>query len=609
VTSARHRRRRRASRLRLLLTAGLLAAALAGAAHGTGALDTVENASVDRRFDLRGAQPVDDVAVVAIDDVTFSDLAQQWPFPRRLHARAVAALHRAGAREIVYDVQFTEPTKPRDDLALYDSIDRAGGAVLATSETDERGRTNVLGGDENLRAIGARAAASNLPDEEAGVIRRFTYEMGGLHTLAVAVAERQARRVDPGTFGPDGAFIDFRGPSGTIPTYSFSDLLGGRVDPAALRGKTVVVGVSSPTVHDQHATSAGRELMSGPEVQANAIWTLLHGLPLAAAPAWLNLLAIVALSLVVPLLALRIRALLAALVAPVLGVAYVAIAQLAFEHGTVLALVAPLVGLTLAAVATVAVSHLLETLDRQQMAELNELLEEEIRVRTSELRATELEVIQRLGQAVESRDEETGDHIGRMSELCHRLALAAGMDPEDAELLRHASAMHDVGKIAIPDSILRKPGPLDPDEWEVMKRHTTIGGDLLAGSRSPVVQMGEVIARTHHERWDGSGYPAGLAGEDIPLVGRICAVCDVFDALTSVRPYKPAWTLEATLREIERESGRHFDPRLAELLLAMAPELAREFGRDVGFVATAGAPSAACTSPARDRHAAARPRS
>jgi len=571
MPAARHRRRRRASRLRLLLTAGVLAAGLAAAAHSTGALQSVENASIDRRFDVRGEQKADGVALIAIDDVTFSDLETQWPFPRHLHAQAVAALHRAGAREIVYDVQFTEPTRPREDMALYDAIGRAGGAVLATSETDTHGRTNVLGGDANLRRIGARAAAANLPDEQGGVIRRFTYEMGGLKTLAVAVAERQGRHVDPAAFGPDGAFIDFRGPAGTIPTYSFSDLVDGRVPAGALRGKIVVVGVASPTVHDQHAVSAGSELMSGPEVQANAIWTLLHGLPLDAAPSWLNLLAIVALSLIVPLLALRIRAILAALAAPVLGVAYLAIAELAFEHGIVLAVVAPLVGLTLAAVATVAVSHLLETLERQQMAELNELLEEEVRLRTSELRATELEVIQRLGHAVESRDEETGDHIGRMSELCQRLALAAGMDPEEAELLRHASAMHDVGKIAIPDSILRKPGPLSEDEWELMKRHTTIGADLLAGSRSPVVQMGEVIARTHHERWDGSGYPAGLAGEDIPLVGRICAVADVFDALISVRPYKTAWAVEDTLDEIARQSGRQFDPRLVALLLDMVP--------------------------------------
>ena len=164
-----------------------------------------------------------------------------------------------------------------------------------------------------------------------------------------------------------------------------------------------------------------------------------------------------------------------------------------------------------------------------------------------------------------------------MSELCHRLALAAGMDPDEAELFRHASAMHDVGKIAIPDTILRKPGPLTSAEREEMERHTTIGGDLLAGSRSPLVQMGEVVARTHHERWDGTGYPAGLAGEHIPLVGRICAVADVFDALISDRPYKQAWTVDETLAEIARQRGRQFDPRIADLLLNIGPELRRDY--------------------------------
>ena len=563
----------RASRLRLLLTAGLIAGALAAAGHAAGALDALENASVDRRFEVRGTQHPSDVAVVAIDDVTFSELKTRWPFRRSLHARAIDALRRAGAREIVYDIQFTEPTAPREDMALYRAVKRAGGAVLATSETDEHGNTNVLGGDANLAAIGARAAASNLPDEQDGVIRRFSYAMGGLDTIAVAVAERAGKRVDPSAFADGGAYIDFRGPAGTVATYSFSQLIRGRIDANKLRGKIVVVGAAAPTLYDLHATPAGSRPMSGPEVQANAIWTLLHGLPLGSAPGWLNLLAIFGLALVVPLLALRLRAITAALAVPVAGAAYLAIAQFAFAHGTVLVLVAPLIALVLGAVATVAVSHLLETTGRRRMAELNELLETQIRVRTSELRATELEVIQRLGQAVESRDEETGDHIGRISELCARLALAAGMDPEEAELLRHASAMHDVGKIAIPDSILRKPGKLTAEEWEIMKRHTTIGGDLLAGSRSPLVQMGEVIARTHHERWDGTGYPAGLAGEDIPLVGRICAICDVFDALISVRPYKPAWPVEQALAEIERQSGHQFDPRLAGVFLDLGPEL------------------------------------
>jgi CHASE2 domain-containing sensor protein len=553
-------------RLRLLLTAGLVAGVVAAVAHTGGALDALENASIDRRFEARGAQPQSDVVFVAIDDATFQDLKRQWPFPRSWHGKAVDALHRAGARLIVYDVQFTEPTTPRQDLALYNAVKRAGGAVLATTEADENGRTMVLGGDENLARIDAVAGAANLPEEERGVIRRFTWSKNNMDTIAVAVAKRLGRQVRPEAFQSGGSYIDFRGPKGTIPTYSFSALVDGKVDPRALRGKIVVVGASAPALQDLHATSAGNELMSGPEIQANAIWTLMHDLPLRTAPDWLNLLAIFALSLIVPLLALRLRAIFAALAVPVVGVAYVVLAQFAFEHGTIVAVVAPLGGLLLAAVATVAVRHMLETIRRQHVGELNRRLEEEVRIRTSELHATELEVIQRLGHAVESRDEETGDHIGRMSELCHRLALAAGMDPEQAEVLRHASAMHDVGKIAIPDAILGKPGPLTDAEWEVMKRHTTIGADLLAGSRSPLVQMGEVIARTHHERWDGSGYPAGLAGDDIPLVGRICAVADVFDALTSPRPYKHAWTVDEALAEIAAQSGSHFDPRLAALL-------------------------------------------
>jgi HD-GYP domain-containing protein (c-di-GMP phosphodiesterase class II) len=474
-----------------------------------------------------------------------------------------------GAREIVIDIQYTEPSTEREDGALYDAIAGAGGAVLATSETDGRGHTRVLGGDENLERIGARAAASNLPDEAGGVIRRFEAEVAGLPTLAWVVAERLGRPLSKGDFAGDGALIAYSGRPGTIPTVSFSTLLAGKADPELLRGRVVVIGASAPTLHDQHATPQGQELMSGPEVQANAIWTALHGLPLASAPAWLDGFLILLAAASVPLLALRVRGTVAALAAPAFGVIYVAVAQFIFEHGTVLAQAGPLAALALSSVATVAVSSLLESVERQRIAEVNDLLEEQVRERTSELRATELEIIKRLGQAVESRDEETGEHIERIAHLCHRLALAAGLGANEAELLRRASAMHDVGKIAIPDDILRKPDSLTPEEREVMQRHTDVGGDLLAGSRSPVVRLGEVIARTHHEHWDGSGYPAGLAGDEIPLAGRITAICDVFDALVTARPYKPAWAVEDALDEIRALSGSQFDPGLVELFLGL----------------------------------------
>jgi putative two-component system response regulator len=160
-----------------------------------------------------------------------------------------------------------------------------------------------------------------------------------------------------------------------------------------------------------------------------------------------------------------------------------------------------------------------------------------------------------------------------MSQLCARLALAAGATPMEAELLLQAAPMHDVGKIAISDRILRKPGELDPEEWEIMKTHAAVGAELLAGSRSPVVQLGEVIALTHHERWDGNGYPRGLRREEIPFPSRVTAVCDVFDALISDRPYKEAWTVDDALAEIQAGSGGHFEPRLVDAFTDVFPEM------------------------------------
>jgi putative two-component system response regulator len=133
--------------------------------------------------------------------------------------------------------------------------------------------------------------------------------------------------------------------------------------------------------------------------------------------------------------------------------------------------------------------------------------------------------------------------------------------------------MHDIGKVGIPDQVLLKPGKLDPEEFALIKTHTTIGARILSGSDVPLLQAAEAIARTHHEKWDGSGYPAGLKGEEIPLHGRIVAVCDVFDALLSTRPYKQAWTVEATVAEIERCRGKHFDPEVADAFLAALPKL------------------------------------
>ena len=411
------------------------------------------------------------------------------------------------------------------------------------------------------------------------MIRRFRHSEGGLETIAVAVAERAGKRVSAADFEGGGSWIDYRGGRETVPTIPFSDLVEGRADPSAFRDKIVVVGASAPTLHDVHLTSTTKDTpMAGPEVQANAIWTALRGLPLRSGPDVLNLIAILLLAVAVPLATIRFRVTRAALGGLVLGIAYAVGAQLAFESGLVIAVFAPLSALALSTVLAVVGSYLTELRERRRVSLHNELLEQKVRERTRELRETQLEVIERLGKAVEWRDEETGGHIDRMSRLCQRLGLAAGLSLDEAELLCRASVMHDVGKIGVPDRILRKPGPLDDDEWEVMKTHTTIGGRILSGSNSPLVRMAETIALTHHERWDGSGYPAGLAGEDIPLVGRICTVCDVFDALVSERPYKNAWSVEDALEEIGNQAGRQFDPRLAELFVELAPTFLRELG-------------------------------
>jgi len=209
------------------------------------------------------------------------------------------------------------------------------------------------------------------------------------------------------------------------------------------------------------------------------------------------------------------------------------------------------------------------TLAKEQLACHNRDLEHEVRRRTADLQESQLEVVRRLGRAAEARDDVTGHHITRMSEIAHLLAVAVGMDSEQCALLPNAAPMHDVGKLSIPDSVLLKPGPLDAKEWELMKRHTIEGAELLQGSNSPVVKLAEVIALSHHERWDGSGYPYGLAGEEIPLVGRVCAIADVFDALVSERPYKKAWTPSQALAEIGSQAGRQFDPALVDSFLSL----------------------------------------
>lgn len=188
-------------------------------------------------------------------------------------------------------------------------------------------------------------------------------------------------------------------------------------------------------------------------------------------------------------------------------------------------------------------------------------------VQAEQLKQAHVDLVHRLGRAAEYKDTDTGEHIARMSQYSKLLALEFGMGEQQAELLRQAAPMHDVGKIGIPDAILLKPGRLTPDEFDHMKQHAAIGAQILANSSSPLLQLAHKLAIEHHEKWDGSGYPSGLKGEQISVEGRIVAIADVFDALTSKRPYKEAWGVEEALEHMQAQAGKHFDPHLINLFV------------------------------------------
>ncbi len=220
------------------------------------------------------------------------------------------------------------------------------------------------------------------------------------------------------------------------------------------------------------------------------------------------------------------------------------------------------------------INNMLETrlYFNRQKTKVNEL-EELVQERTLEIRNTQLQVVRTLGKASEYRDNETGMHIIRMSNMCAMMAKEMGQNDQYCELLLNAAPMHDVGKIGIPDAVLLKPGRLDDDERKIMDSHAEMGEDILGDDNSPLMVMAREIAVAHHEKWDGSGYPNKLSGEDIPLSARIAAVSDVFDALLSKRPYKEPWPVEKAVGLIQSESGKHFDPTVVEIFMKIFEDL------------------------------------
>jgi len=199
---------------------------------------------------------------------------------------------------------------------------------------------------------------------------------------------------------------------------------------------------------------------------------------------------------------------------------------------------------------------------------INQLLQ-----RTQEINLAQKDIITRLAMAGEYKDNDTGQHVKRMSHSCYLLALKAGLSNEKSEQLFMASALHDIGKIGIPDKILLNPEKLNKDDWEIMTTHTSIGEHILCNHNSPIMGLAAKIAAGHHERWNGKGYPLGISGKKIPIEIRIVSICDTFDALISKRPYKKAWPIDKALKYIKEESGQHFDPHLLALFIEIVPEI------------------------------------
>jgi adenylate cyclase len=368
-------RRRARRRLRLILFLGNAAVLIAFVitAYGFDVLHGSELDTVDARFTVRGERPPPkDVVVVEVDDVTFNELQQRWPFPRSFHARLIDRLRRGGAKVIAYDVQFTEPTTPAEDNALIEAVGRAHNVVLATTEVDSRGRTNVFGGEDVVRSVGARVGNAGYVTDTGGVIRRLPYELEKLKSFSLVAAEvATGRRISRSDMGGGSSWIDWHGPPGTIHSVSFSRALNGRTPPGFFKNKIVVVGASAPSLQDVHATAVtGDELQSGPEVQAESIATALDDFPLHDASGTVDVALIVLLGLIGPAAALSFGPVRAAIIGLVAAGLYLVAVQLAFNSGWIVNLLYPESSLVLGVVGALAVALVLGAFERERIRDL-----------------------------------------------------------------------------------------------------------------------------------------------------------------------------------------------------------------------------------------------
>jgi adenylate cyclase len=366
--------RRRRLALTLYASLALATTAMVLGLYAVNAFRGSDLETVDARFAVRGTHAAPDVVIVAIDPRTMTEL-RRFPFRRTHHASVIRQLTKAGAKVIAYDVQFTEQSPDAEaDNALVRAVDAAPRIVLGTSEVGSRGETNILGGDEMLAQLGARGASVNLPNDPGGVIRRMAYDDSKLLSFPLVAAELArgrpvATRAD---FDSDAsAWIDFPGPPGTVSTVSFIDVDRGRVDPRTFRGKVVVVGATAQSLKDVFpVATASDQAMSGPEIQAAAIQTLLDDLPLHSTPRWVGALLIVVLGLLGAVSTLRLGPQRAAIVGVVTAAAFAVLAQLAFDSGVIVSMLYPLMALGLGFVGALGVATTVGAFERERVRDL-----------------------------------------------------------------------------------------------------------------------------------------------------------------------------------------------------------------------------------------------
>jgi adenylate cyclase len=341
------------------------------AAHGVDILEDSELDTVDARFSIRGdLEPPADIAIVGIGEQSFTELGEQWPFPRSLHAEAISRLRRDGARVISYDVQFTEPSNPADDQALADAIAQAGNLVLATTVVNERGETNVLGPPEVLRELDARAGHAGLTTDSGRVVRRMSHEVERLETFSVASVERFLGRQVPADAFPDPAWIDYHGRT-NVRTIPFHRVVRGDFQPGTFKDKIVVVGATAPSLQDVHPTSvSGEQFMYGVEIQANSISTLQRDFPLREVPGWVNVALILLFGAVGPLIAARFGPVRAAFIGLGLAALYAVLVQLMFNSGVIVGFLYPEASLALGVVGALGAALVLHAFERERVRDI-----------------------------------------------------------------------------------------------------------------------------------------------------------------------------------------------------------------------------------------------